>query len=485
MTAAARAAPAALVLLAAILRFATLDVQSLWLDEAYTAGLVRRSLGDMLATIPESESTPPAYYVVAWAWTRLFGSGEAGLRSLSALAGTLTVPCAYLIALRIASRRAALLAAGLAAVHPLLVWFSQEARAYALAVLLCSVSVLLTLRLVRAADAATCAAWAAAAALAVATHYFAAFLVVPELCLLVAIHGRRGPVLPAAAAFATAGLALLPLALAQRGTGHAGYIDDAALGTRVLQLGKQFLVGYAGPAQVLTAALAAAVWLVGLGRLLRLRRRPGMTGIGIVAGLAAAMVVVPAVLAVAGPDFLNTRNVLPALPLLLLLVAAGLTLLPRPATGTLLGAGLGLVLLAVTVAVAARPEYQRDDWRDLATALGPAAGARAVVVSPGSGARPLRLYRPGLRPMPASGRPVSEVAVVAIAPRSDRGGMDRPPAPPAAPALPPGFARTAVRSSRTFTVATYRSPAPVAVTPGPLAAAALWPGDAAVLVAGG
>lgn len=84
----------ALTVLAGVLRFATLDVQSFWLDESVTVGLVREDLGGMLSAIPDSESTPPLYYVLAWGWAKLFGTGEVGLRSLSALFGTATVPVA-------------------------------------------------------------------------------------------------------------------------------------------------------------------------------------------------------------------------------------------------------------------------------------------------------------------------------------------------------------------------------------------------------
>jgi len=44
----------------------------------------------MLHAIPHSEATPYLYYVLAWPWTHVFGSGEVGIRSLSALAGTVT-----------------------------------------------------------------------------------------------------------------------------------------------------------------------------------------------------------------------------------------------------------------------------------------------------------------------------------------------------------------------------------------------------------
>ena len=70
-----------------VLRFATLDGQSFWLDEAYTVRLLDQPLGDMLADLPDQESAPPLYYLLAWPWGQVLGLGEAGLRSLSALLG--------------------------------------------------------------------------------------------------------------------------------------------------------------------------------------------------------------------------------------------------------------------------------------------------------------------------------------------------------------------------------------------------------------
>ena len=103
-----------------------------------------------------SESAPPLYYALAWVWTQVTGTGEFGLRSLSALAGVATVPVAYLLGAELRGRRAGLMAAALVAVNPMLLWYSQEARAYALLVLLCAaLAALLRPRPARAAAAAT------------------------------------------------------------------------------------------------------------------------------------------------------------------------------------------------------------------------------------------------------------------------------------------------------------------------------------------
>jgi mannosyltransferase len=131
---------AGLVAVAAALRFTALGTQSFWLDESFTELLVRKDFGAMLSALPDSENTPPLYYILAWGWSQLFGSGEVGLRTLSALVGTSTVPVAYFTGRRLVSDSAGLVLAALVAVNPFLVWYSQEARAYGLLVLLATLS---------------------------------------------------------------------------------------------------------------------------------------------------------------------------------------------------------------------------------------------------------------------------------------------------------------------------------------------------------
>jgi uncharacterized membrane protein len=84
---------AGLVALGVAIRFATLGVQSYHHDEVITATrVIPGDFTDMLRQVKGSESNPPLYYVLAWAWAKAFGTGEIGLRSLSALLGAATEP---------------------------------------------------------------------------------------------------------------------------------------------------------------------------------------------------------------------------------------------------------------------------------------------------------------------------------------------------------------------------------------------------------
>ena len=156
---------AALTAIGAALRFATLDRQSFWLDELVTVSLLRMDFDDLLRAIPESEATPYLYYVLAWPWSRLFGFGEVGLRSLSALAGAAIVPVAYGAGTVLVSRRTGLVAAALVSVHPFLVWYSQEARAYGLFALLAAVGLFFFGQALRAGGHSAFVGWAIASSL--------------------------------------------------------------------------------------------------------------------------------------------------------------------------------------------------------------------------------------------------------------------------------------------------------------------------------
>ncbi len=179
-----------LVGLGLLLRVPTLDAQSFWIDEAFTVDLLRGGL----AELGNTESTPPLYYALAWVWSQVAGDGEFGLRMLSALLGAATVPAVFAAGAALGSRRVGLAAAALATVNPLLVWYSQEARAYALLLVLGTLSFAFFARALHEPRTRVLAGWAAASALALLTHYFAVFLVFPEAVWLLARHRRMGVV---------------------------------------------------------------------------------------------------------------------------------------------------------------------------------------------------------------------------------------------------------------------------------------------------
>jgi 4-amino-4-deoxy-L-arabinose transferase-like glycosyltransferase len=440
---------AGLIAAAAAVRLIAIGEQSFWLDESFTVDLVNRSFGDMLSGVASTESTPPLYYALAWLWAKLFGDGEAGLRSLSALFGTLAVPVAWRAAREwFASPRAGLIAAALVAFNPFFVWYSQEARSYSLLVLAAALTLLFLGRALRERTARAFALWALAAALALLTHYFAAFLLVPEAVLLVWATRERAA-WAAAGAVAALGAALAPLAIHQRDLGHTEFIADLGLGGRIADLPKKLVTGELGTPTPLIGPLAgliaaaAIVWAVRSGG----DRRRALTLLAITAAAGA----VPLVLALAGTDYLLPRNVIALYIPVILVVAAGLAAAGR--AGVVGAAAICAVALTVDVEVTRDTKLQRDDWRGAASALGTPSEPRAVVVSPDYARKPLRLYAGSLPPLPP-GTTVSEVDVIVNA---------RPPAAPPAP--PPGWTVASSRKTASYVLTRYRSATPVPVDP--------------------
>ncbi|HEY2535431.1 MAG TPA: glycosyltransferase family 39 protein, partial [Solirubrobacteraceae bacterium] len=241
---------AALTLLAAILRLSTLGAQSFWYDEAFTpVHVLHASLGATLHGVVHTENTPPLWYLIAWADSRLLGTGEYALRLPSALAGIATVPVAWAIGRELTARRTTAIAtAAFVAVNPLLVWYSQEARAYGLFVLLAALAMLCFLRALHEPSPARMAAFALSGALALLSHYFAVFLLIPMVLWLLWAHADRLRALaPAIGALVLVGLALLPLISAQGGHGTQ-WIGQWALSSRLQAIPQYYLTDYYGAA---------------------------------------------------------------------------------------------------------------------------------------------------------------------------------------------------------------------------------------------
>jgi mannosyltransferase len=411
---------AALTALAAVLRFYGLGHQGFWFDEANTALLVHFSPGKMLGLIPQSESTPPLYYCVAWVWARVFGDGEAGLRSLSALAGVLVVPVAYGVAAKLISRRAGVIAAGLTACSPLLIWYSQEARSYELLVLLTGLSLLAFVYARAAPTTRVLVLWVLAAAASLATHYYAALAVAPQAVWLLAEHRDRRGVRIAVAIVAVCGLALIPLAVSQNGTGHDAWIASAPFAPRLRQIIPQFLIGTNAPDRTVVKYLAFALALVALGLLAFRARGSERRGPLVAGGLALGGFVLGLVLVLVGFDDLITRNIL-ALWLPAAVMVAGALALPRAhIAGIAIAVGLCAIGVFATVGIAADRSMQRPDWRPVARALavapraGTAADAgRAILIQHYGYLLPLSLYLPHLQTFSAPER-VTELDVISM-----------------------------------------------------------------------
>ncbi len=104
------------------IRLITLN-QSLWLDEAVTANVVKNfRLSQIISGFSPNDFHPPLYYLFMKLWTNFFGYSEIALRMPSVLFSLLTGYVIYVIG--------GIWSAAFFLFNPLIVYYSQEARMY-------------------------------------------------------------------------------------------------------------------------------------------------------------------------------------------------------------------------------------------------------------------------------------------------------------------------------------------------------------------
>ncbi|MEX2314704.1 MAG: glycosyltransferase family 39 protein, partial [Thermomicrobiales bacterium] len=178
----------AIIVAAAVLRLTALNRQSLWFDEIDIVVRAQQPLGTVLRTFVAEGENGPLYNILLALWVRLAGISEIAVRFPSALAGTLAIPLIYLLARRLAGAPTGLLAAGLLAMSPYHVWYSQEAKMYALVVLLALASSACLVEALERDRTLWWAAYAVTTTLLFYTHVATVLIFAAQALYVVATH---------------------------------------------------------------------------------------------------------------------------------------------------------------------------------------------------------------------------------------------------------------------------------------------------------
>jgi mannosyltransferase len=483
---------AALTILAAALRLSTLDLQSFWYDEAFTpVHVLHPSLWATLRSVVHTENTPPLWYLVAWADSRVLGTGEVALRLPSAIAGILTVPVAWAIGRELNGLRTAAVCAALVAVNPLFVWYSQEARAYGLFVLMGALAMLCFLRARREPTSGRMAVFALAAVLALLTHYFAVFLLIPMVLWLLYEQRSRRAALPVAGALILAGAALAPLISAQGGHGTQ-WIGHWPLSERLQAIPQYYLTGYSGlplgrGIELLVALPILAGLALGLAHMRAgagdpvgdpangQRARVARVDLLIALTIAACGVLIPILLVAVGADYLAPRNLVAAMIPVTAVIAVIVVWPGTGRAGVALAALIAVAFLAISLDVDASPRLRRGNWRDVARALR-GEPAEHVITTVELGSAPLEYYLHGLHELrEGSFVQASEIDETGYAPL--RASAGQPPAP--------GFHLVARLDIDGLIVYRFMSPIPRRVSEATLRRHVITPASPNVLVPAG
>jgi hypothetical protein len=247
-----------LLLTAFFLRMYRLAGQPLSWDEGWSLGLSALP-GSEINRITALDVHPPLYYYLLKLWLAL-GRHELLLRFLSALLGFLTVPLASVTArawIRGSGHgrrgsRAGLLAAFAAAISPILLYYSQVARMFALCTALSLVAAYCLLRAAEAGTRRFYLGFVLTGAAAIYTFYYSAFVLAAVFLYALLIQPRRWRAMCASAAAIT--LLYLPWLI---------YAMPPMLGRVGTRAGSAVLVG--DPLHLLADSLFGLVFAYGTG----------------------------------------------------------------------------------------------------------------------------------------------------------------------------------------------------------------------------
>lgn len=201
------------------LRLHRLDFQPLWGDEGWSVYFATENLLQLIA-LTAADIHPPLYYLLLKGWFGLMGVGPEAARLLSVLIGTLLIPVLFVLGRRLFGARVGVIAAAIAALMPMAIYYAQEVRMYGLVTLLGAASTYFLVRWQQhiekpSAGRVYLLGYIATMTAALYTMYYAAFIVLFQLLYTLIVYLRSASrhlnrVLTLAGPFLLVGLLYLP-----------------------------------------------------------------------------------------------------------------------------------------------------------------------------------------------------------------------------------------------------------------------------------
>ncbi len=319
--------------------------RGLWVDEAISVSEARMPYGAMIHQLAVADVHPPLYFTVLWASVRLIGFGDDAVRVPSIVFGILLIPLVYLLGKEAYDRRTGAVGAVIVSVAPYTVWYSQEARMYALLMVFGVIALWAQLRIFHRGGWYPWVVYTVASIAMVCTQYFGIWQLVTQQLIFIGVglvrwrrHRRPGTLLwPWLCSAVVILITLVPLALMMKvqfhnaqATGQAFQGSVNTVGTTSLNIYTVLLnLGYStiGFHSSAVMSYVVAIWPIGvLGALLLLGRRCRP-----VTYLLVAVVVVPVIAMFVLGEFkaslADVRYLSTTVPVVLLMIARTVTTL--------------------------------------------------------------------------------------------------------------------------------------------------------------
>ena len=323
----------------------------LWLDEVISVNIARLPVSQIPHALSH-DGAPPLYYMLLHYWMDAFGTGDLAVRALSGILSVASLPLLWMAGRRVGGRTVAWVTLFLGVTSPFAINYATATRMYSLMILLSVLGYLALQRAIEVPSRGRLAALSAVTAALLYTHYWGLYLVLVTAIWLAWLERRTGrgrQVLRAVGGGALLWLPWSPVFAYQALHTGTPWTSAASAGDLLGLFGD-----YAGPGSwgMLLMFATFALFLVGVfGRtaapgtivrvtdsdgttheaqsgpavVIELRPRPGMAAL--VAVAFGTLIVAVVLGAIANAAFV-ARYTAVVLPLFLLVVAAGIAVIP-------------------------------------------------------------------------------------------------------------------------------------------------------------
>ncbi|MBV8951781.1 MAG: glycosyltransferase family 39 protein, partial [Actinobacteria bacterium] len=357
---------AAETILAVALGLWRLGHNSFWADEAYTWSTSARSWPSFVHVVIRHEGGGLLHSLFTFFWLKA-GSSPTWLRLPSVFFAALTIPLVYRAASRLFGERVALVAGWLLAINATVLFYAQEARTYALTVLLVAASFAFFIDQVKAPTRRSFVAWIVCSALAVYALPLAGGAIVAEGVSLLLARPSELPVGRLVRGFASIVVLVIPMAAIQIAQARGGSLNEFLEGHRTPGFVLKSFVALSGGGGKPLIAVYGVLGLSALVAVWAIARHQGRSIELWAAGVPFCWLLVPCVLVVLSsyvtPNFAS-RYFLMSVPGLAILAALGLVRLTERSRELLVVALVAVTGLASFGLYRYYFQYHSDDFRD-------------------------------------------------------------------------------------------------------------------------
>lgn len=355
-----------IVLLAAGLRLLHLGSKSLWVDECASLDFAQQPWAEFWKTMWNGEANMLAYYLLLRGWIHL-GNSEFVVRALSVIPAVATVWVVYALGKRLFSTRVGLASALLLALNACHVAYSQEARSYALLLLLCALSMLTFVIAIERPTSTNWLLYVFVTVAAIYAHFFAGLVMLAEWVSLVFLPHSLLNLRRLGWSALLIALSITPALwfILRKDVGQIDSIPNPGL----LEMYRLilFLTSYGGK---VFGILLAIIYAACIGASLRILSRNWRNFGRSIEGWHLALLVICSFLPVfldicishSGKQIFYYRYLLICLPALVVLAARGFCVLP---SRRLLAAGLAVVAAVSLVTIWRYYAKPKENWREV------------------------------------------------------------------------------------------------------------------------